>query len=212
MADRASLIEQFGKLKATHKLAIGLLLVTLLAVGFYVFFYQDIESQIQEADLGKVQLTKKLAEYQTQLKTKHEFQEQIQHLYRKRQIALEKLPEDEEIPSLLQKIDGLGKIVGLQMSTFQRGEPVDSNFYSIIPVTMEMVGTYHQIATFFHYIGKLTRIVNVTNIRLTDPKQDNAGKVVVRAAVLATTYRYKTPTAAAGAPGAPARGAGGGKR
>ncbi len=194
MAERAGPIEQFGKLKGTQKLAITVVLAGLLGAAFYFFFYSAVEEEIEQAGRQRTQLAKRLAEYTTQLKTKHEFQEKIQTLYRKRQIALEKLPEAEEIPSLLQKIDGLGKIVGLQMSAFVRVEPVDSNFYSVIPVNMEMRGTYHQISTFFHYIGKLTRIVNVTNISLTAPKTDAAGKVTVLATVLATTYRYKKPT------------------
>lgn len=201
MAERAGPIEQFGKLKGAQKAAITIVLVGLVAAAFYFFFYSDIEEQIADTGKQRTQLAKRLSEYTTQLKTKHEFQEKIQTLYRKRQIALEKLPEDEEIPSLLQKIDGLGKIVGLQMSAFVRMEPVPSNFYSVIPVTMEMRGTYHQISTFFHYIGKLTRIVNVTNISLTNPVEDSSGKVTVLAKVLATTYRYKKPTSApAGAP------------
>ena len=200
MADRVSTIEQFGKLKASHKLMIGGLLVGLVAATFYLLFYQEIEENIQKEGMRKGQLAKELGEYTTQLKTKHEYQEQIQLLYRKRQIALEKLPEDEEIPSLLQKIDGLGKIVGLQMTTFARMNPMETDFYSIIPVNMEMEGTYHQIATFFHYIGKLTRIVNITNIELSSPKQERTGKVTLSAKVLATTYRYRKEDKSRGKP------------
>jgi type IV pilus assembly protein PilO len=191
VAERVTTIEQFGKLKVSHKMLITGLLVALMAGIFYVVFYQDIEDKLAAGKIRKGTLDKELSEYTGQLKTKHAFQEQIQALYRKRQIALEKLPEDEEIPSLLQKIDGLGKIVGLQMSTFSRSEPIETQFYAVIRVNMEMVGSYNQIATFFDYIGKLTRIVNITNISLSDPKQDANGRVVVKATVLATTYRYK---------------------
>jgi type IV pilus assembly protein PilO len=191
VAERVTTIEQFGKLKASHKLLITGILMALVAGGFYVLFYQDVEEGIDAEELRKGKLDRELSEYAGQLKTKHAFQEQIQGLYRKRQIALEKLPEDEEIPSLLQKIDGLAKIVGLRMNSFTRLEPMDSQFYSVIPVEMEMFGSYNQIATFFDYIGKLTRIVNITNISMTDPKQDNNGRVTIKTSVLATTYRYK---------------------
>lgn len=202
MAERVSTVEQFGKLKVSHKVIITMLLMSLVAGGFYVVFYQDIEGELEAQKSSKTRLDRELSEYTTQLKTKHSYQEQIQVLSRKRQIALEKLPEDEEIPSLLQKIDGLGKIVGLQMNTFVRLPPVDSEsqFYSILPVQMDMVGTYNQIATFFDYIGKLTRIVNITNIKLSDPVQDQNGRVMIKSNVLATTYRYKPEKAAAGAP------------
>ncbi len=195
MAERPSAIEQFGKLKASHKFAMWALLSAFIAVAFYIFFYQDLQDEIENENKRKIKLTKDLSEYTTQLNTKHQYQEQIQALYRKRQIALEKLPEAEEIPSLLQKIDGLGKIVGLQMTSFVRLEPIDMQFYSIIPVKMEMVGTYHQIATFFHYIGKLTRIVNISEVNLLDPEQQPDGRVLLQAKFLATTYRYRKPTA-----------------
>ncbi|MBM4320384.1 MAG: pilus assembly protein PilP, partial [Deltaproteobacteria bacterium] len=85
-----------------------------------------------------------------------------------------------------------------------RNEPIDSQFYSIIPVEMEMEGTYSQIATFFDYIGKLTRIVNITNINLVNPVQDSNGRVTMKSQVMATTYRYKPEKS-------PGRSAGGAK-
>jgi type IV pilus assembly protein PilO len=63
-------------------------------------------------------------------------------------------------------------------------------------------GSFHEIATFFDAIGRLRRIVNVSNIAMDTPK-DTKGRVVVNAKFLATTFMFvKNPPA----PVAPAQG------
>jgi type IV pilus assembly protein PilO len=54
---------------------------------------------------------------------------------------------------------------------------------------MTVTGNYHEIATFFDSLGRLRRIVNVSDISLTAPK-DMAGKMVVDAKFMVTTYMF----------------------
>ncbi len=115
--------------------------------------------------------------------------------------ALEKLPETADIPALLSKIHGQAKIVGLEIKDFERLPEISQGFYSMIPVLMSLEGTYQQIATFFYYVGKLTRIVNLNNIELTAETRDRTvDPVLLNGRVLATTFRY-SPMAAGGGGG-----------
>jgi len=67
---------------------------------------------------------------------------------------------------------------------------------------MTVTGNFHEIATFFDSLGRMRRIVNVTDIVLSEPKDVN-GKVVLSAKFLATTFMFVEPSKAAPAkPGA----------
>jgi len=190
-APAASPLEQFGKLSPANKALVALLMMALAAVAFYVLFYQDVDGSIAKAKGKKSKLEKTLSEYQVKLRDKQQFQEEIRGLEKKRRTALEKLPENAEIPELLSKIHGQAKIVGLEIKDFERLPEVSQGFYSMIPVLMTLEGTYQQIATFFFYVGKLTRIVNLANIELVADRSDRTvDPVVLSSRVLATTFRY----------------------
>ena len=203
---KVSPIERFGKLSPANKALVGVLVLAVAAIAFYMMFYQEVDEAIAKSKRDKQGLVQKLSEYQVKLQNKQQFQEEIRALEKKRQTALEKLPEKAEIPALLSKIHGQAKIVGLEIEDFQRLEEVTQGFYSAIPVMMTLEGTYQQIATFFYYVGKLTRIVNLTNIDLQGPTDQliMQDPVILKGRVLATTFRY-SPAGGGG------RGGGGGK-
>ena len=57
---------------------------------------------------------------------------------------------------------------------------------------MTVTGNFHEIATFFDALGRLRRIVNVSDITLDAPKDVN-GKVVADAKFLVTTFMFVEP-------------------
>ena len=60
---------------------------------------------------------------------------------------------------------------------------------------MTVTGNFHEIATFFDSLGRMRRIVNVTDIVLDSPKDVN-GKLVLNAKFLATAFMFVERTAA----------------
>ena len=76
-----------------------------------------------------------------------------------------------------------------QMAKFSPQGEVRKDFYARIPVEMEITGNYHSIALFFDRVSKLDRIVNVSAIKLRDPKLENK-KVVLSATFEATTFKF----------------------
>jgi type IV pilus assembly protein PilO len=116
---------------------------------------------------------------------------ELEQLKRRLLIAQEKLPRSAEIPSLLQRIHNQAKTAGLEIRKFERRNDVPKDFYVEIPVAMELTGTYDELANFFYYIGRMTRIVNVKDIGLQRSVKgltpDGSLKVVAQA----TTFRFK---------------------
>ncbi len=105
------------------------------------------------------------------------------------QRALLLLPDKKEISSLLTNISSLGNEAGLEFILFKPKEEVPKDFYAELPVEIIVEGSYHNVAVFFDRVSKLPRIVNISNVSMTDPKKAH-GTMMVKTSCLATTYRF----------------------
>ena len=64
-----------------------------------------------------------------------------------------------------------------------------------MPVSLEVRGTYHQIATFFDETAGLSRVVNVNNVVLSNPTGvEERSAVRLDAKCSVTTFRYLDPS------------------
>jgi type IV pilus assembly protein PilO len=106
--------------------------------------------------------------------------------------AEKELPEEEEMPRLLSTLSGLAKASGLDIQLWHKENELFKDFYVELPVSVEVVGTFHQVATFFDEVGRLDRIVNITNISMVDPTLAVAGSVRVKTSCIVTTFRQLT--------------------
>ncbi|MEZ4467885.1 MAG: type 4a pilus biogenesis protein PilO, partial [bacterium] len=136
---------------------------------------------------------------------------EIQELKRLRDEMRSRLPDNAEIAELLQQIHSQAKIVGLEISRFERGEMLREALYARIPVKMILTGTFSQIASFYFNLGQLQRIVNVQDIELTTIRRgSDVSEERLVANCVATTYQYIPGAETAAA--APASAAAGGKK
>lgn len=54
---------------------------------------------------------------------------------------------------------------------------------------MRVTGSYHEIAVFFDRLSKMSRIVNVADLKMASPQFINK-KIVLTSSFDATTYRF----------------------
>jgi type IV pilus assembly protein PilO len=109
---------------------------------------------------------------------------------RKRLKELEEhLPEEKEISPLLKQVSDLGIKAGLQIISWK---PADrrkhkSGIVYEVPVAVSLIGSYHKLGKFFSSLTELDRIVNISNIKLTNPvlKRD---EVILRVSFSAVTF------------------------
>lgn len=99
------------------------------------------------------------------------------------------LPEEKEVSTLLKQVSDLCIRAGMKVGLWrpeQRKIHTSGIVYEI-PVKVELSGTYHNLGYFFSSITKLNRIVNISDIRLSDPKQEK-GVSTERITFVATTF------------------------
>jgi type IV pilus assembly protein PilO len=190
------LLEKFSGIPAAQKFLILLLVMGLVGGAWYSLSIMDLDEQLESARRDTQKLNNDLTAENAKVANLRKFEEEVETLKKQREEMTDKLPADEEIASLLQKIHSQGKIVGLEINRFEREAPQVAELFVRIPVKMTLSGTFHQIATFFYYVGKLTRIVNVENINLTLDRKDTKAQATLQATCTATTFMYRP----AGAP------------
>jgi len=103
-------------------------------------------------------------------------------------IAKRALPQTKEIPSLLASISESGQAAGLEFLLFKPQNEQPKEFYAEIPVSMNVTGRYHNLATFYDKVSRLPRLVNIDNIQLTAPAKGKGDKLTI--SCTAITYRF----------------------
>jgi type IV pilus assembly protein PilO len=101
----------------------------------------------------------------------------------------QQLPEEKEVSTLLKQVSDLCIRAGLKIALWrpeQRKIHASGIVYEI-PVRVELQGSYHSLGFFFSSITKLNRIVNVSGIRLSDPKPER-GIAGLKISFTATTF------------------------
>ena len=195
------LIAKISKVPLAQRLLVLVLAVILLVVGTYLVVISPIEEEIARSELQIKQLDASLVQKRAIARDLTRYRVEVERLKQRLNEALTLLPNAAEIPELLQKIAALVEQSDCEMAAFEPQGEIISGFYAKIPVKMEITGNYHSIAVFFDKVSKLARIVNVTDITLTEPRLVNK-KVVLAAKFTATTFKFvERKSAAASASG-----------
>ena len=77
-----------------------------------------------------------------------------------------KLPKEKEIPALIDSVYEDISAANLDSIIFAPKPQVTKEIYAEIPIEMEVIGSYYNLADFFDRISRLPRIVNVRNLNL----------------------------------------------
>jgi type IV pilus assembly protein PilO len=104
--------------------------------------------------------------------------------------AASQLPTTKEIPDLLSNISSLGRESGLEIMQFKQRPEQFEDFYAQVPVDIVVRGAYHQVGAFFDKVGRMARIVNVTNVAIKSPTKADSDSVTLDTSCAAVTFRF----------------------
>lgn len=101
----------------------------------------------------------------------------------------QQLPEEKEVSGLLKQVSDLGIKSGLRILLWKPEQKKDhpSGIIYEIPVAVEIAGSYHNLGIFFSSLTKLSRIVNISDIKIGDPAPQR-NEAVVRITFKAHTF------------------------
>ena len=183
------LINKISKIPLAQR-AIALVgVIAVLFLAGYFIFISPIQGDIEKHEKEIKRLDSELIKKKAIAADLTRYKVEVERLKQRLNEALTLLPNEAEIPELLQKIATLVEQSDCEMEVFEPQGEVAAGFYAKIPVKMEVKGNYHSIAVFFDKISKLARIVNVTGISMGKPRTENQ-KVVLDAKFMATTFKF----------------------
>lgn len=178
--------KNIGSWPALPKL--GLLLLALIAIVVASFFL-DWQAQFEAIDGAK---KKELALRDTFLDKKRQaidldaYRRQLEDIEKSFGTLLKQLPGKSEMEALLTDINQAGLGRGLQFELFRpAASETISEFYAELPINIRVTGNYHDMGTFASDISRLSRIVLLNDVALSQGKDGALAMDTV-----AKTYRY----------------------
>ncbi len=169
---------------------ITFVVVIVLVVGVY---YQLLPKRNQ-----LIELENQLLSLKTVFEMKHkkaanlqDYQEQIVQLELIFSQALKQMPDRAAVASLLADISQMGSANGLVVKLFQPNPDVNKTFYWELPIQIQVLGRYQQLAAFVSHLAEMPRLVTIHEVNITPLGAQNKERVMQMSAVIKTYYEAK---------------------
>ncbi len=161
-----SFFDKISQLSKVQKILICVVPIVVM-VGLAVYFlYMPKNKQITQLTDDYDKLMVELADAKRRASELGKYKAEMKKVEAQFELASQALPEGEEIPELLTNISHAGQDAELEFLLFKPEQEKPVGFYSEIPVSIQVIGTYHEAARFFHKVSQLSRIVNIKDIRM----------------------------------------------
>src|SRR5256885_6632292 len=178
-----------NKMPLGQKVGLVAGLVILLSAANWYFFIDPMQTQITQRQGTLHALEDELIQKQSIANNLAQFKHEKEILERRLAQALTELPNEANIDDLIRSLSEIGTKSGLTINSIDPQAEQRQSFYAAIPIVMSVTGNYHEIGVFLDALSKLARIVNVTNIKMGQPRVTSE-KLIVNASYVATTFRF----------------------
>ena len=196
------------RIGSAAKFGIGLAGLVAVFVVYWLFFYSDLSSAINAAQQKEAQLKNDKVAAETAYTAFSKDSAELEKKKAKARDLNKVLPESSEIATFLAAVNQQAEVAGLKVKSVTPADEQVQQFYTRVPVKLEVNGRFHQLAKFFAGVGRLDRIINVENIEMGSPKAGDNEETILQAKCLTTTFHTNakpvgSASAVPGQPGAP---------
>lgn len=173
-----------------QKKALILAAVNIVIIGLiYWFLVSPKYAEVKRLRANLQDLTVKLNESRVIAADIPRYLQERDEMEAKLKAAVAQLPNEKEIPDLIDGISNAGQKSGLKILLFKPEKEVTRGFYAEVPVTMQVEGKYESLYNFSIKVANLPRIVNIGGMDILSLGHKN--KVpVLKASFVSTTFRF----------------------
>ena len=179
-------INDLGSWPVPIKIGSILFVCLLILFAGYWFLIQGEIEQYGEAQQKEVSLRETFMNKKGLAINLPAYKQQMEEMEQTFGSLLRQLPNTTEVPDLLVDITQAGLGRGLEFNLFRPEKEQPRDFYAEMPISVEVRGTYHELAQFISDVAALPRIVTFGDIGITSGGKDS--KLTMSAK--ARTYRY----------------------
>ncbi len=168
------------------KIALALVVALVVMVLSYFFLIEAQVTNLETAQQKELELRVDYQNKYVKALNLELYQQQMQEMEKTFSTLLKQLPLTHETPGMLDDITFAGTSVGLTFVRINWMPEIEKEFYTELPIQIEVIGDYHQIGNFVSEIAKLPRIVSLHDFVIQSREDGNQSFNVI-----AKTYRYK---------------------
>jgi type IV pilus assembly protein PilO len=140
-------------------------------------FYFDTQNQLANLDSAKQKEQELRRDFEAKQKKAVNFQDykdQLTQIETSLDEMIRQMPTEEEVASLLVDISQTGLASGLEFKLFKPDAPVVKDFYSELPISIQVIGKFEELGLFVSGLASLPRIVTIHDVNITPEGKEGA--------------------------------------
>ncbi len=167
----------FGELSGVKLLGV-LLLVAVVGTGaLYYTVFKTQRDQNAAAEV-KLQATRREnAELEAYRPKLADMERQLANLKQQLEIERRIVPDEKEVDNFMRMVSGEARKSGVEIRRYTARPYATKDFYTEVPFELELDGPYYSMLGFFDRLGKVERIVNVSNLMVASTRTPGGAKV-----------------------------------
>jgi type IV pilus assembly protein PilO len=149
--------------------SMAIVLTVVILLGVFYFW----QPQFEELDAGvqrEEQLKQEFLEKKKKAINLEAYREQLLEIQKSFGALLKQLPNKSEMETLLTEINQAGVGRGLLFDLFKPGAEVKTAEFAEMPIQIKVTGSYHDLSAFISDVAQLSRIVTLSDVKLSVPK------------------------------------------
>jgi len=174
-------------------LPIRIVVIAVVCAGIgYATFHYDVNPQfdaLEKVEKEEITLKESFEFKQKKAANLQALKEQLAEMKQSFGDMIRQLPDKTEVAGLIVDISQTGLAAGLEFKLFKPGKEKPAEFYSELPISIQVVGEYHQLGEFVSGIAALPRIVTTHDISIVKGKAADGKSGKLTMVATAKTYR-----------------------
>jgi type IV pilus assembly protein PilO len=157
---------------------LGTLVLTAI-IGTGALYYTVFKAQRDKNDVARVKLQAKLrenAELEAYRPKLADIERQLANLKQQLEIERRIVPDEKEVDNFMRMVSGEARKAGVEVRRYTARPYVNKDFYTEVPFELELDGPYYSMLGFFARLGKVERIVNVSNLLVASTRTPTTAK------------------------------------
>lgn len=170
---------------------LAIVFIIIIAAGLYFDTQQQLED-LKVVEKKETELKSEFSIKADQAAKLDLYKDQLAEMQASFQAILRQLPEKTDVESLLVDVSQTGLANGLEIKKFKPSAEEKKGFYAELPISLEVSGSYHNLASFISGVAALPRIVTMHDLKLErkEVKEGEPASDKLQMTAIAKTYRY----------------------
>lgn len=146
---------------------VAIIFVCSLVTGGWIYFNtMDQFTELEKLEHKEQELKVSFEIKQNKAVNLEDYRNQLKQIESSLSEMIRQMPTKAEVANLLVDITQTGLASGLEFQLFKPAEEVSKEFYTELPINIQVIGGYEQLALFVSGLASLPRIVTVHDVNI----------------------------------------------